>query len=347
MLGFPPYYHRAIRKCVVAFGTIFNELVLVKYLKNSSTEVSRITVPLSYEGKEDFITRLVDNPDLAKPVQITLPRMSFFINSYNFDPQRKTSDYNYQTVGGSGGSAQQIYAPVPWNLGFELNLYVRNVEDGTQLIEQILPFFTPDYTVTINYVPEMGISRNAPIVLDSVNCSTEYEGDSSEAERTIIWTLGFTMQAYIYGPIETGNTITDVKTNIFINTSLGGGSDALASDVELTLVNSGFGSYTLGETVYQGANLPDSLSNGPYGTVSNWNATGHTLTLSNVNGFFQASSNVVGANSQASWGVAQTSPNILMAAIEVTPKPNTANANDDFGFSTYITEYPQTVDPLS
>jgi hypothetical protein len=344
MLGNAPFYYRSIRKAVIAFGSIFNEITLVKYTNDTLQEVSRAIVPLSYERKENFITRLQDNPDLAKPVEITLPRMTFFIESYEYDVTRKLNSYNQQIVPGSSMStAASQYQSVPWNLGFSLSLYVRNVEDGTQIIEQILPFFTPDYTVTINYVPELGISRNAPLILNGVTCDTEFAGDAKEEERTIIWTLNFVMQANFYGPIATGNVITQTNTNIYINTTLGDLGGA-ASDVEVFTANTGFGSFSLGEIVYQGANLPDVVSSGgPYGTVSTWDAAGHRLVLSNVKGFFQATANVVGANSYASWGVAGLDDNILMAVVTNTVVPNTANQNSDYGFSTTITEYPETL----
>jgi hypothetical protein len=339
MFGNNPYYFRTIRNCVVAFGSLFDNMIMVKYI-DGVTEKSRIVVPLTYEGKEDFITRLVDNPRLAKPIEISLPRASFAITSYNYAPNRKLSTYNSITVPGVNGAADQQYQPVPWDLGFELCIYVRNVEDGTQLIEQILPVFVPNYTLTINYVPELGISRNVPLMLNSVTCSNEYEGAAPDQERTIIWTLGFTMQAQLFGPITTGNVITQVSTNFFIDTQLG--SNGLASDVEIFLSDTagGSGNYQINEIVYQGANLPDATATG---TVSTWNATGNVLVLANVSGSFLANATIIGATTGAIYYVGSITPDVLMANVTITPLPAGANSSNAYGFDTVITEYPKTV----
>jgi hypothetical protein len=337
MLGYNPFYFRTIRQCVIAFGSLFKDLVMVKYNLDTQAEVSRLTVPLSYAGKENFITRLLDNPLGGKAVEITLPRASFEITNYAYDPSRKLSTYNYITVPGVNGSASQQFQSVPWNIDFELDLYVRNVEDGNQLVEQILPFFTPDYTVAINYIPSMGVVRNAPLILNSVQCSTQYEGDAKEQERIIIWTLGFTMQAQFFGPISTGNLITSVNTNFYIDDTLGGAG--LPSTLEITVANTGFGNFQLNEPVYEGSNLPDATA---IGFVSGWSNTTHVLALANVSGSFTYPGNVVGANSGAVWAIQTLSDDVKMAVVTVTPSPNTANANSDFGFTTTITEAPKT-----
>lgn len=338
MFGQNPYYFRTIRNIVIAFGSLFDNMTMVKYI-DGVTETSRIVVPITYAGKEDYLTRLLDNPRLAKPVEITLPRASFEIKSYRYAPDRKLSTYNSITIPGVNGSAQQQYQSVPWDIGFELYLYVRNTEDGTQLIEQILPVFTPNYTLTINYVPELGIARNAPLTLNSVDCYTDYEGDAKEKERTIVWTLGFTMQAQIFGPITTGNVITQVITNLYIDTQLG--TNGLASDVEVILDGTnGQGNYQLNEVVYQGSNLPDATATGK---VSNWNPTGNVLLLADVAGSFLANATIIGATTGAIYPIAQTSPNILTANISITALPPGANSSNAYGFDTVITEYPSTL----
>jgi hypothetical protein len=335
MLGQAPFYFRTIRRAVIAFGSIFNDITLVQYTNDTQVELSRRTVPLAYAGKEDFITRLIDNPNLAKPVEITLPRMSFFITRYAYDPSRKLGTFNQTIQSASGSTAQQQYQAVPYNLDFELYLYNRNVEDGLQIIEQILPFFTPDYTVAINYIPELGIVRNAPLVLNSVDCDTQYEGAAKEEERVITWTLGFTMQAQLFGPINTGNVITNVITNI---------NQLVTYDtndpLEVQLSNTAsFGSYQLGEIVYQGGNLADANATG---VVVGWNTTKTILNLANVTGQLVANAALIGANSQATYTIESYANNLSLAVISVTPNPNTANANDDYGFTTSITESPNT-----
>jgi len=310
-------------------------MTMVKYTNDTRQEVSRINVPLIYSGKENFLTRLLDNPDLAKPVEITLPRAAFEITGYNYDPSRKLSNYNQTTVPGSGASASTIGAPAPWNIDFELSIYVRNREDGLQLIEQILPHFQPDCTLTVNYIPALGISRNVPLVLNNISESVQYEGDSAEQERIIIWTLGFTAQALFFGPTDTGNVITSANTNIYINTTLGSvGSQA--SEVTLNLVTAGEGVFQLGETVYQGANLPDSSINA---TVVSFSPNTHQLVVTSVNGFFQPAANVVGAVTGASWAIESVTPDVKVVTVTTTPNPANATANSDFGFTDVIEEY--------
>ena len=333
MFGQNPYYFRGIRNCVIAFGSLFQNMTMVKYI-NGVTETSRLTVPIFWEGKEDYITRLEDNERLAKPVDIILPRASFEITSYTYAPQRKLNTYNNIILPGINGAADQQYQSVPWDLGFNLYLYVRNIEDGAQLIEQILPVFTPSYTVAINYVPELGIVRNAPLTLNNVSCENDYTGDAKETIRTVIWTLGFTLQTQFFGPITTGNVILQANTNFYIETSVD--SNGLAADVQLTLqANTGNGNYMLNETVYQGGNLPDATATG---VVSNWNNTASILTLADVQGSFLTGETVVGASTGASYEVVALTPDIQVATVTVTPDPPGANAQTAFGFDTVITE---------
>jgi hypothetical protein len=336
MFGDQVFYYRTIRSLVVAFGSLFSNMTMVKYTNDTRQEVSRLNVPISYEGRENFLTRLLENPNLAKPVEITLPRASFVITGYAYDASRKLSSYNQTTVpGSSSGSASTVGAPAPWNIDFELSIYVRNREDGLQLIEQILPRFQPDYTLTVNYIPALNISRNVPLVLNNINESTQYEGDSAEEERIIIWTLGFTAQASFFGPTQTGNVITSANTDVYINTTLGSDNGA-ASEVTLNLASSGVSTFQLGETVYQGANLPDSSIRA---SVVSFSQTTHQLVVTSVNGFFQSAANVVGSVSGASWAVESVSPDVKVVTVTTTPNPANATADDDFGFTTVIEEY--------
>ncbi len=338
MLGASPYYFRLIRKSVIAFGNLFKDMTMIKYTNDDSmVETGRLVVPLMYEGKENFITRLLDNPDLSKAIEISLPRMSFELDPrLTYFKDGKQSSFNTSYASTSGSGVNQQMQGVPYLLTFHLYLYVRNIEDGLQLIEQILPVFNPDYTITINYVPQMGISRNIPILLTDVNFSNDYQGDGPEKERILIWELTFTMPIQFFGPISNGSIITTSTANIY---SYGQTLDT--ATVELFLnANNSFGDYQYGEAVYQGANLPDSQSTG---FVSVWDNVSHRLVLSNVNGFFMTGENIIGANSQATWNVSQTTPDILLASIVETPNPANANISSDFGFTDSIIEFPKTV----
>ena len=210
MLSGSTFYHRTIRKNVIAFGSIFNDITLVRYLKNSSTEIERFKVPLSYAPKETFITRLLGDPEAQKSIQVLLPRMSFEITSINYDSARKLSSFNETFFVKSNSKLDYLRSGVPYTLGFELNLYVRNVEDGTQIIEQILPYFNPDYTVSINFIDNMETKRDVPVILNDVSYSQEYEGNAGTV-RYLIWTLNFSMKTYFYSGTSESSTQNELR----------------------------------------------------------------------------------------------------------------------------------------
>jgi hypothetical protein len=193
------FYHRIIRKNVIAFGNLFKNITLLKYNIENTEEFGRQTVPLSYGGKENFVSRLFAEPELAKATQIQLPRMSFEMTSLSYDATRKLSKFNTSTKAnpGNANTVSKIYGPVPYNMGFELNLYVRNVEDGTQIIEQILPFFSPDYVITLNYLDGYNIALDVPVTLDTVDYIPEFEGPDTTT-RILLWTLTFTMKTFFF-----------------------------------------------------------------------------------------------------------------------------------------------------
>lgn len=193
------FYHRIIRKNVVSFGNLFNNITLLKYSKDGTEEHGRQTVPLSYAGKENFVTRFFSEPELAKATQVQLPRMSFEMTSLSYDSSRKLSKFNTVTKVNANdeNTVSKVYGPVPYSIGFELNIYVRNVEDGTQIVEQILPFFAPDYVMTLNYLDGYDIALDVPVQLDSVDYNPEYEGPDTTT-RILIWTLRFTMKTFFF-----------------------------------------------------------------------------------------------------------------------------------------------------
>ena len=177
------FYNRNIRKLVVAFGNIFNEITLVRY-NPDFTEAERMLVPIIYAPKENYVKRLEEDPTLGKKVQTILPRMSFELNGFNYDASRKLNTNVKNFAQTSHGLVSQ-YNPVPYNFDFSLYLYVRNIEDGTQIIEHILSYFAPDYTIKLNLIPEMGITKEIPIILNSATHDIEYEGEGRTVETQI------------------------------------------------------------------------------------------------------------------------------------------------------------------
>jgi len=216
MLGVT-FYHQTIRKYVAAFGTLFNDINVDR--KNSSgVVVERIKVPLAYGPKQKHVLASQETVDIRRQTATITPRMGFALTGLNYDTTRKLNtigkNVSANTAAGNGSLMTQ-YNPVPYTFDFELYILVKNAEDGTQILEQILPFFTPEFTITINTIPEMGIKADTPIILNSASVSDTYEGDL-ESRRSITWTLSFTMKGYIYPDIKTGTVIRTVEVNFRI-----------------------------------------------------------------------------------------------------------------------------------
>ena len=214
------FYHESLRKVVVAFGTIFNNIIIHR-TKADGSVIQRLKVPLSYSPKEKFLTRLEQQPNLNdRQFAVTLPKLSFEITGLSYDGERKlTRVQKYKTVKSNvdGKVMNFNYTPVPYNLSFSLYSFTASAEAGLQIVEQILPFFQPDYTVTINAVPELNIKRDVPIVLNSVNYQDTYDGGYT-ARRAVIYTLNFTAKTYLFGPDNTSKTIKEVKIDLYDDT---------------------------------------------------------------------------------------------------------------------------------
>ena len=212
------FYNETIRKAIVAFGSLFNDIIITRK-DAAGVVVQTLKVPLAYGPKQKFIIRLEADPNLDQKVAITLPRIGFEIAGLDYDPSRKlnriikkravanTDDKKLKEM-----SVQ--YIPVAWNLSFELFVMAKNSDDGIQIVEQILPFFQPEYTVSIKEVPEMDTIRDVPIVLNSVNYEDTYTGSFTE-RRAIIYTFNFTAKTYVYGPVTTDKPITDAQVKTY------------------------------------------------------------------------------------------------------------------------------------
>ncbi len=193
------HYHGLIRKYIAVFGTLFNDIKIKRIDSNDNiTEV--IQVPLAYGPKQKFITRIAGSPNLSEKVAITLPRIGFDMTSITYDQERKLSSLNKLTKQGSSGIGT-MYQSVPYTLNFGLYILVKNAIDGAMIIEQILPAFKPDFTVTINAVPTMGVKIDIPYVLNGVSVEDSYEGDFS-TRRAIIYTLDFSARVQFYPNIK-------------------------------------------------------------------------------------------------------------------------------------------------
>ena len=216
MLG-QQFYHETMRNVIVAFGTLFNNIHLVRK-NNSGTIIQTMKVPLAYGPKQKWLRRLDQDPSLDSKVAITLPRLGFEIQNLSYDTTRKLNRVQrFRKVKSSAENSCKLdsqYMPVPYNLDVELYVMAKQSDDALQIVEQILPFFQPDYTLTIKDMTEMGIKRDVPIVLNSVAYEDNYQGEFTE-RRAIIYTLSFTTKFYLYGPITSQNIIKTVQVDQF------------------------------------------------------------------------------------------------------------------------------------
>lgn len=212
MLG-KQFYHETTRKVVVAFGTLFNDIHLVRK-DNSGTIQQSMKVPLAYGPRQKYLVRLADDPDLSKQTAVTLPRIGFEISGMSYDPSRKLQRVQkFKKV--KGAKASQLdtqYMPVPYNIDFELYILSKQSDDALQIVEQILPYFQPDYTVTINDNTDMGIKRDVPVILNNIGYEDDYQGDFA-SRRAIIYTLSFTAKFYLYGPVTSSKVIKTVQVD--------------------------------------------------------------------------------------------------------------------------------------
>ena len=214
MLG-NQFYHETMRKIVVSFGTLFNNIQIVR--KNSSgAVVQSMKVPLAYGPQQKFLARLNSDPALASKVAVTLPRLGFEMNGITYDPSRKLNRVQkFRKIKSSTDDSNKLdsqYMPVPYNIEFTLYAMAKNSDDALQIVEQILPYFQPDYTLTVNDMADMGIKRDIPIILNSVTYEDNYQGDFTE-RRAIIYTMTFTAKFYLYGPVTSSSVIKTVQVD--------------------------------------------------------------------------------------------------------------------------------------
>ena len=194
------YYHQISRKMVVAFGSLFNNIG-VRRTDSSDAVTEVIKIPLSYGPKDKMLVRISQDPSLNPGVALTVPRMGFELTSMTYDGARKLNTMGRNVKAGTTSGLKKQYNPVPYNWDFSLYVFVKNAEDGTQILEQILPFFTPEFTVTMTLVSGMSEKRDIPLILNSVSSEDTYEGDFA-TRRSIIWTLSFVMKGFLYPSIS-------------------------------------------------------------------------------------------------------------------------------------------------
>ena len=226
------YYHEIIRRTIISFGTLFNN-IYIKHENDNGDDVSVIKVPIAYGPVQKFLARLDEKPDLRKKVAITLPRMSFEMTSIQYDSARKVSTVQTFQANRTGVGPVKVYMPAPYNIGIQLSIIAKYQDDMLQIIEQILPFFQPQFNLSIDLVNSIGEKRDIPIVLDGISMSDDYEGDFS-TRRSLVYTLNFTAKTSLFGPIaeSSDSLIKKVQVDYYTNTETKNASRQLRYTVE-------------------------------------------------------------------------------------------------------------------
>ena len=230
------FYHKRVRTCVALFGSMFDDMHILRTAADGKV-LSQVKLPLTYAPRRNFISRLEEmsrGEQSERKVALKLPRMSFEIVSIAYDAPRQLPKINQVSVASqSDGTRKDVFCGVPYKIGFELNIYAKSQDDALQVVEQILPYFAPQYSLSVkpfSDYPE--IKEDIPITLTGVNFSDDFEGPI-EQRRTIIYTLSFDMNANFYGPVKTGVEIREVNTELNAIVSDAGDTDFL-SNVRVT-----------------------------------------------------------------------------------------------------------------
>jgi hypothetical protein len=297
MLG-STFYHQTIRKYVAVFGTLFNDINIER--KNSSDViVERIKVPLAYGPKQKWLLAVQDTTADRKVTATRTPRMGFAMTGVSYDSVRKLNTIGRNVKANTSSTTTSMvtmYNPVPYNFDFQLFILVKNAEDGTQILEQILPYFTPEFTVTVNTIPDMNIKADVPITLNSADVADEYEGDLS-ARRTITWTLSFTLKGFIYPNVTSGQIIKSIEVNFRIP-----GGDTEIETAEFIIFED---------------STPDTTN---YIILDGYNEGTSYTTFSRAR--------IVNENTTD--GVQDAT---IKSRVTIAPSPLSATANSDYGFS--------------
>ena len=315
------YYNKSIRKITSSFASLFNNIILIRY-NEDGTENQRIIVPITFADQEKYTKRIQGDPELDKKIQITLPRMAYELSGIKYDANRKLNTMN-KNITCQEEKLFYSFNPVPYDFDFKLLLYTRNIEDGNQILEQIIPYFTPDYTIRINMIPEMNIIRNIPIILHSISPSIQAEGFYNSEVRSVYWQLGFTAKAFIFGAVKEALPIKWTNVNIY--------------EKDLSTINLIGDSINFipDEIIYQGH--PEY----PYFTakVSEWDVINKKLTIIDKMGTLKINQPIMGKKSNSMFTVKDYTNGLLVSKIVSKVEPAYANFEDNWTANTYIERY--------
>lgn len=332
MLNGRHFYHKLLRKYTVIFGAHFDQIPFIRY-NSDRTEEKRIIVPLRYAPKDHYVSRFESDPDFFKSTQITLPIMSYELTGVEYDASRKQNSLLRLARGDIATRVSSIYMGVPYDFTFNLLIYTRNIDDAYQIVEQIFPYFQPDYTITMNPISSLGFLKDIPLILENVSQEVSYEGNG-ETVRYCYWTLSFRMKGYFYGPANTPKIIRESIANIFNDPSLVAGNV-----IRINTDRGNNGTFQIGDTVYQGDDYETASA---YAFVNDWHYENQSLVLGGSQGQFAVNNTIRALSTNATYNISSfvTDP-LKLTKITVQPNPLDALPNSEYGYTTTIQEFPE------
>ncbi len=246
---FEYFYHEIMRRTIIGFGSLFNNITIKHTNEDTDATVSQLKVPLAYGPQQKFLARLEQQPNLNKPIQITLPRMSFEMTGLNYDSSRKATTTQTFLSGTAADKTKiaKTYLPVPYNIDFELSIFTKLNDDMLQIVEQIVPYFQPAYTLSVDLVSTIGEKRDIPVILTNITTQDDYESDFS-TRRALIYTLRFTAKTYMFGPVQT-DTAKDIIKKVTVGYVAGGKTPTPSREMSYSIVPRATKSYTDGNII--------------------------------------------------------------------------------------------------
>ena len=328
------FYHEILRKTVIAFGTLFND-IHIRHNDNTGKSISDMKVALAYGPMQKFLARLEQQADLNRATQITLPRMSFEMTNIAYDATRKSTIT--QTFKASDGSnLRKVFMPVPYNIGFELNILVKLNDDGLQIIEQILPFFQPSFNLTVDLISVIGEKRDISVVLDNISFQDDYEGDFA-TRRALIYTLNFTAKTYLFGPVSDSSEGLIKKVQVDYHASVD--TENARRELRYSATPQALKDYNDDNTTVLRTNLSKTKTRFDV-TATSALAVGMRIIIDKeimkIKEIVDANTIVVnrGYQSVAATHIENTSIDVLTAADDLLVEPD-----DDFGFNGIIEQF--------
>jgi len=317
-------YNGIIKKIDTAFADLFSDIDIAKYNDDGSV-LKQFKVPIVFSGKEKFVSRLKGDIDLSRQFEVSLPRMTWEKLGFSYNPKRKLNSIQQQFYC-VNGIPNAVYNPIPYDFNYNLYIYTRNVEDGNQILEYILPFFSPDFTIRANLVPSIGLINELPIILNAVQFEDSAEGGFDSETRTLIWTLNFTVHGYVYGNIHEVPMIKHTIENIYVSN---------ANNTTIT-IGAGHGTFKQNEIVYSGMSLSNFTGKGILDNISN-----NILTISNIQGSFANSGSLKGVESLANYQIINIDTGYQLE-VKYTADVVPANSTplDPYVIVEHLSEYP-------